>query len=168
MSITLPLLALASSALLLLDGCGPAVSSSTPDSVRTDVADPQRGFTRILTQNTSGFLEPTDLVIRDATALRAAWTTLFEGIPGNALPAVDFASETVVVLALGQRSSGGYTVKFDGVTRAGGAALVRYTATSPGRDCMTTQMMTSPVDVVRVPRLDPTVRFERRDVTAAC
>ena len=136
--------------------------------MKTAVADAQGGFARILTQNTSGFLEPTELVIRDANALRAAWTTLFEGIPGNPPPAVDFANETVIVLALGQRSSGGYTVRFDGVTRTGGAMLVRYTATSPGRECMTTQMLTSPVDVVRVPRLVATVRFERRDVTAAC
>ena len=113
-------------------------------------------------------MEATELVIQDSNGLRAAWATLFEGIPGNAPPTVDFASETVIVLALGQRPSGGYTVRFDGVARTGNAAVVRYTATSPGRECMTTQMMTSPVDVVRVPRLGASVRFERRDVTAAC
>jgi hypothetical protein len=74
----------------------------------------------------------------------------------------------VVLLALGERSSGGHAIRFDGIDTSAGGATVRYTATRPGRECMTTQEITAPVEVVRVPRVEGAVRFERKDVVQDC
>jgi hypothetical protein len=146
----------------------PAASPSRPDSANAAPAPVQSSFTRILTQHTSGFDEPVELVIRDQAKLESAWKTLFNGIPGNAPPAVDLAKEMVILVALGGRSSGGYSAQVDAVTRGADGAVVRYTVTSPGAGCMTTQSLTSPVDVVRAPRIDGKVRFERREIVQAC
>jgi hypothetical protein len=70
-------------------------------------------FTRLLSATTSGFSEPAELPLRDQTALAAAWRTIHNGVPGNEPPAVNFAQKMVIVLALGQRNTGGYAIRFD-------------------------------------------------------
>ena len=149
-----------------------AESSPTPTSAApaagADVRPDQPTLTRLASATTSGFTEPAELVLRDAPALAEAWRTLHGGIPAESPPAVDLARDMVVLVALGERSSGGHAVRVDGVSPAGDGATVRYTATRPGASCMTTMEITSPVDAVRVPRVDGAVRFERRDVVREC
>lgn len=117
---------------------------------------------------TSGYTEPAELVLRDAGGAVDAWNTMYSGVAGNPPPAVDFARDMIVVVALGQRSTGGFTIRVDSVSTSGGGATVHYTVTTPGPSCMTTQMMTSPVDVVRVPRVEGDVRFDRRVIVQDC
>jgi hypothetical protein len=128
----------------------------------------QSSYTRIMTQRSTAFDEPTELVIRDRRALESAWTLLFNHVQGEPLPAVDFTRETVLLVALGRRSSGGHAVQVDAVTRSGDGAVVRYVATSPGPGCMATQSLTSPADLVRTPRIAGAVRFERREIVQPC
>lgn len=118
--------------------------------------------------NTSGFTEGEELVLRNDSELAAAWKTVHAGIPGNPAPAVDFAQNMVVVLALGQKRTGGYAIRFDSITHASDGAVVHYTVTSPGPGCMTTQMITSPVEAVSVPRVDGTVQFQKSEVIDRC
>jgi hypothetical protein len=128
----------------------------------------QTSFTRMLTQRTSGFDEPAELVIRDRAALEAGWARVFNQVQGNPAPAVDFARETVILVALGNRATGGHDVRVNAVARSADGAVVRYSAASPGPGCITTQALTSPVDVVRAPRIAGSVRFERQDVVQRC
>lgn len=128
----------------------------------------QSSFTRILTQGNSGFDEPAELVIRDRAALESVWARVFNQVQGNPPPAVDFAKETVILVALGTRTTGGHSVHVDAVIRGAGSAVVKYSAARPGDGCMTTQSLTSPVDVVRTARLEGTVRFDRREVVQPC
>ena len=145
----------------------PTLTSAAP-AAGADVRPDQPTLTRLVSATTSGFTEPAELVLRDAPALAEAWRTLHGGIPAESPPAVDLARDMVVLVALGERSSGGHAVRVDGVSAAGDGATVRYTATRPGASCMTTMEITSPVDAVRVPRVDGAVRFERRDVVREC
>ena len=145
-------------------GASGAVQPSPPDGM----AGVSQQGTRLHSANTSGFTGPEQLVLRERAAWQAAWARLHEGMVAPALPTVDFTREMVVVLALGERSSGGYEVRFDGITASGANATVRYTITEPGPACMTTQALTTPVDVVRVPRVTGTVRFEPKTERSNC
>jgi hypothetical protein len=148
----------------------PATSPARPDSTRPRPvpAPASASFTRILTQRTSGFDEPAELVIRDRAALESAWSRVFNQVVGDPPPAVDFARETVILVATGGASSGGHSVQVDAIDRSGDGAVVHYTATSPAPGCMTTQSLTSPVDVVRTSRIAGQVRFDRRNVVQPC
>jgi hypothetical protein len=132
------------------------------------MASEQQPASRSWRAVTSGFAEPAELVVRDSAALAALWSTLNGGRLGNPPPEVDFSRHSVVVLALGPRRTAGFSVRFDDVEREENGAVVRYTVTRPGPGCMTAQMITSPVEVVRVPRLPADVRFERREATDPC
>jgi hypothetical protein len=159
---------LAVATLWLADGCGAPAQSAPGDSASLAVSDDQSSFTRLLAQNTSGYPEPAELVLRDRAALESAWRTLFAGNQGTPLPAVDFGRSTLVLLALGEKNSGGHAVRVDRVTRKGSTALVQYTVTQPGPGCMTTMMVTSPVELISIPRVAGEVRFARSTVIDRC
>jgi hypothetical protein len=122
----------------------------------------------LLTQQNSAYRQDAELVVRDAAAWAQAWRALHGGVPGEDPPAVDFARHMVVVVATGERSTGGHGVRVDAVAAERSGAVVRYTVTEPGPGCMTTQSITAPVDVVRAPHATGTIRFERRTVQQDC
>jgi hypothetical protein len=146
---------------------------STPEPSRADAGKEQTSpvqadFTRILAQNTSGYAERVELVVRDRKAFESAWRTVFAGNQGAPLPEVDFARSIVVLIALGEQRTGGYSVEVDRVARTGDAAVVHYTVTGPGPGCMSTMMITSPVEIVSMPRVAGTVSFSRTTKVEPC
>ena len=151
---------------------GDAAPAGAPGATLPSPPDGMTGAgqqgTRIHRATSSGFTGPEQLVLRDQAAWRAAWARVHQEPGAPALPSVDFTREMVVVLALGERSSGGHQVRFDAIAVSGNDAVVRYTVTEPDPSCMTTQAITAPVDVVRVPRVSGTVRFEPRTVREDC
>jgi hypothetical protein len=108
------------------------------------------------------------VVVRDA----AEWTRyrdLLAGAPGGAPPpTVDFERDMVIVVALGQRPTGGYEIEVSQVVRADTLLTVTVTETTPGRSCMTTQAFTAPAVAVRVPRFVGQVRFSEVQRTREC
>jgi hypothetical protein len=145
----------------------PAAEPAPSPSAGADVSQPP-AQAPLAAVATSGFTEPVELVLRDAAALATAWRTLHAGAPAEAPPAVDFARQMVVLLAIGERSSGGHDVRVDEIVATGDGATVRYTVTSPGASCMTTMAITSPAVAVPVARAAGAVRFERREVVREC
>jgi hypothetical protein len=98
----------------------------------------------------TGISEARRLVIRDANAWDQFWSELAVGDR----PAVDFTRDVVVVVAAGQRSSGGHEIAVDRVTQKDGELSVEVVERTPGPNCMTTASLTQPVDVVVVPGSD--------------
>jgi len=147
--------------------CGQSNAAAPLPSGQSSVTSPVVP-TVLLTLNVSGFTESTEAVLREPGALADAWKTAHSGIPGNPPPSIDFAKQMVVLVAIGSRNTGGYTVRVDSVSRASDGALVSYTVVSPGPTCMTPQMITSPTVAVSVPRIDGSVQFKRSDVVDHC
>lgn len=155
--------------LLATAACGNANNATpTPSPVGSDVSAESQPIERLLAQQQSGLQAPVELVVRDRAALERAWADVHRDVPSAPVPAVDFAQRMVLVVGLGERTTGGHTVRIDAVAAEGAGAVVRYTATAPGEGCMTTQVITSPVEVVSVPRATGAVRFERREATSSC
>lgn len=128
----------------------------------------QQTYVRLYSATASGYAEPTERVLRNQAELAAVWRDVHGGVPGDPVPALDFTKRMVVFLATGERRTGGYSVRFDGVAAVPGGVTVRYTLTVPGPQCMTAQMLTSPVDLVSVPRVDGTVQFQPQRVVQPC
>ena len=151
---------------VLAPRCQGSPTSAQDAAPSTTVDSTSRVYQSVM----SGLTESTELVVRDDTAWRATWEQLTTMVlPAPARPAVDFAREAVVLVAAGERQSAGWRVTIDSVANAaGGALVVSYTITGPGTGCMAAQMMTSPVDVVRIPRPSGTVRFTARTVRTPC
>ena len=135
-----------------------AASCSSPTAPDTVIP-----VVRLQTEAFSGFTEPTRTVIRDETAWREAWTTLWRFTSFSpSLPDVDFSRDMVVIVALGSQSSSGYSATIESATERGDALAIAVSGTSPGRGCVTLTVITNPVDVVRLPRHSAVSFVERR------
>jgi hypothetical protein len=117
----------------------------------------------------SGITDSTRVVIRDAETWRATWDRVWSRqTPAPPLPTIDFSREMVVVVGLGTRSSGGYSIVVEGASLAGGTIDVVVQKTSPGANCFVTGALSEPVDIVRVPRRSEPVRFVERHTVRTC
>lgn len=97
----------------------------------------------------TGIGEPRRVVLRDANAWTAFWAEL--GPAAGARPEIDFTRNLIIAVAAGQRRSGGYGIAVDRVSRSGGELTIETVETTPSPNCLTTQALTQPVDVVVVP-----------------
>lgn len=72
----------------------------------------------------------------------------------EAPPAVDFARQGAIRVAMGPRPTAGYAVALaePAFTREGSTGLLRVTWSEPPKDSMNAQLLTSPCLVVAVPR----------------
>lgn len=118
----------------------------------------------------SGYQEPTNLVIRDSAAWAGAWGTLHDGVdPMPPLPAIDFAGDMVVLVAIGEQPNGGHSVRITSVRPDGeDGLLVSAVHSAAGPSCMVPQMLTAPADLARVRASTATVRFVVEHVTRDC
>lgn len=110
----------------------------------------------------SGIRATTRTVVRDQESWEALWRAHTSNlIPAPPAPAVDFASQTVLAVVMGEQPSGGYGVV---VTKARArtantplTVLVRETR--PSRDDIVTLALTSPFHFVVMPLWTGAVRF---------
>jgi len=151
-------------------GCGDA--TSPPDwsafGSRASVWLPDPSAV-IVHEYYSGFVDAAELVVSDSEAWSAMWARLNAGRqPDPPLPAVDFPTERVILVALGQRNSGGYDIRVDSVVHFERGSVTYVTATAPGRRCGVTGALTQPVDVVRLTRVAGPVAFQQQAVVRDC
>jgi hypothetical protein len=121
-------------------------------------------FETVAQGSNSGVAEPLQVVVRTAADWEALWKQ--HGAKPPAQP-IDFASEAVVALFLGERPTGGYRVQVvavrPGSADDAGDAIVEYVVRSPGRGDIVTQVVTTPFHIVKLPTNVESIRFERVD-----
>jgi hypothetical protein len=108
----------------------------------------------------SGISTARDVVIRD----RGAWEELWaEHVAGQqqaaSLPNVDFTSQMVLAVFLGEKPSSGYAVSVIGATEADGKVVVDVEVAVPPRDMSQLAVLTRPFHIVTVPRTEGGVDF---------
>lgn len=152
---------------LALTGCSPTAPST--GAAPLELLRFRAGSAPFSVQ--SDFTEPTHLVIRDQAAWDDAWARLGDAIspfPSPARPQVDFASHMIVLVALGVRPSGGYSVVIESAVTKDGDIVVTAREVSPGPGCFVTSNLTEPVDLARLPAVSGPVRFEIRQTPLDC
>jgi len=147
-------------------GCSATLNEPRPGT-RLDVrrlAPDAATFTYV-----SGMTQSERLVVRDASAWSNVWTSISaKETPAPVLPSIDFATRMVVVAALGQRDSGGYTIRVDSAMTTTDGLTVWISTIDPGSTCLTTAALTQPVDVASLPRIQGAVRFVDVHSVARC
>ncbi len=67
------------------------------------------------------------------------------------MPVVDFKKGYVIAVFAGERPTGGYAISVEKVTDTGKERHVTVLIEKPGADCVATQALTSPYQIIRVP-----------------
>lgn len=110
---------------------------------------------------TSGITTAGLHVLRDQASLDALWRTHMRlQLPMPPAPQIDFEDSMIVAAFVGQKPTGGYSVKIEEIVRIPATAdqpgqlVVRTSESIPDGDAMVTQMLTSPFHMVRVEKAD--------------
>jgi len=103
--------------------------------------------------------DPRQVVVRS----EAEWTRLWqEHAPDRQRPTIDFSTETVIGVFMGNRPNAGFSTAVVSATEGGGALIVRYAETMPRPGAITAQVITFPYHLVAIPKVTATnVRFEK-------
>ena len=126
----------------------------------SSVMAPVPSEARLFSSPSSVYSTPVRLIVRDEGQWPELWRTLTDASPsvGPPRPDIDFSRHMVLVAAAGSRP-GGDTISIDSVAAPSGGLRVVVT-TQQG--CQRSPFRVTPIDVVRVPRVDGEVRFVER------
>lgn len=80
-------------------------------------------------------------------------------------PPIDFTSSQAVLLSMGGRSSGGYSIAAEAVEDHGDYNKLKVLLTTPGSNCYTTQALTSPYQFIEIKSTKELLIEERLVVT---
>ncbi len=117
----------------------------------------------------SGIRDSRRTVIRTASEWEEFWTKFTAVIvPAPDPPAIDFDAQMVIVAAMGERKTGGYTIAIEEVTDGEDGVTARVVETSPGASCDTVQVITAPVAAVSVTRREGSAVFVEETKTEEC
>jgi hypothetical protein len=131
---------------------------------------PKMSGPRVSFRSGGGFWEPLRLVICDRAQFSNFWKRLHSPDPTHdpgaqlpPLPEIDFSREMIVVAAMGRRPNGAYWIIIDGACEVDGQLEI-FVRSINGSRCTAPAIMTAPVDVVRLPRMDLPVVFRETEV----
>lgn len=96
------------------------------------------------------------------------WTLDHPAGTATPVPDVDFTASMVLVVEIGARSSGGYSVEIERIAEVGGVLYVCAVETRPGPHCCTTDAVTYPDTWVTTPHFDGPLRVVLGTRTKDC
>lgn len=111
----------------------------------------------LVQQSNSLISSPRLTVSQDLASFKLLWREHAGDLEN--LPDVDFEHEMVLLAAMGEQSTGGYTIKITEVIEDNGRLIARIQRIEPDPSAMVIQMLTAPVHFVIVPRQDLPVDF---------
>lgn len=112
---------------------------------------------------------PRNRIVKDKADFAMLWLehTAHE-TPPPVPPDVDFSESTVAAVFAGNQSTGGYSLTLTGLDKTPGGWEVRLSLVTPGPDCMTTQVITQPWAMVRVPGHDQPINIQISPTRSSC
>jgi protease stability complex PrcB-like protein len=163
----------------LPDAQGPATEPELPSGATTPAGVQDTGSTsnidspnqaqipsRLLTAGIqSAVRTPVATTISTRMVFEDVWFAIHANqITPPPVPAIDFASETVVLLILGERPSAGYSVHASSARMGETAALITVSVRSPEPGRMNAAVLTSPFEISAIAVTGVPVSFVGDDV----
>lgn len=144
--------------------------SPAPDEVPATATEvPATEVETLLASSASGVMSSRRQVIRSETELAAAWAEVTGHLlPAEPAPIVDFSAGQVLLVAMGERPSGGYGIDITSLAEESGTLYAVVDEVSPGDDCLTTAASTQPVLLLRVPATGGEVTFVEQESVLDC
>ena len=100
--------------------------------------------------------------IQNVEGLQTVWTRIY-GSDAPAVPVVDFERYEVLVAFDGSHASGGYSVEIRDIVDDELTRTVHITHVRPGDECMVANAITSPYQLVVVPKMRDVLRLTHVD-----
>ena len=116
--------------------------------------------------------DPFRMVVRDRDAWHDVWKRIYQHTPSNGPypepPEIDFSREMLIVAALGQRPTSGYEIIIDGAYERDDRLEVVVKSVVNLKCFGVFMVVTSPIDIVRLPKIERPVVFREIEVVPDC
>ena len=108
----------------------------------------------------SGFTDEKMMVINNNDDYQKIMTIVYYNLDQMPIiPEVDFTKSILILTAMGTKNTGGYTIGIDNISKSGSKVTVNLTETSPGKNCVNTESITSPYQIVKIKKTDKEIKF---------
>ncbi len=121
-------------------------------------------FVEITHGTQSEIKKRTNYLITSQEGLTKLWKLIQANAPE---PKVDFNTHAIIAVFAGQKPTGGYSISVTKI-EDGEMRNVVVTLTSPGADCMVTQAVTTPYQIVTVPITSLSFTHNNLETTTSC
>ena len=130
---------------------------------------PSTAVSEIFSGNQCNILEKKQVLITDNEAWTTFWASMQKST-GNLpeIPEIDWEENSVLAAFMGQQSSGGYSVKIEGITIVGQDANVSIVYVSPGKTCFVPMMLSQPFTIVKVKGVFKEIKPTFKDTIENC
>lgn len=152
----------------LLIGLIILVIACFPSPTGQSIVSPQDSTRHIQAPTSTGLPAGFRQVVRTRELWDSLWTLLVKDRtdPEPDPPSIDFTRDQLLVAGMGRFANGGFSIRIDSVL-AHQQGLMVYVRSEYG--CLSTDVVSAPVDIVRVPKRFATVRFvNQRVVRGTC
>jgi hypothetical protein len=151
------------------DPVSPGPGSGTANEIPPNAQVVAFEVVQEVTTPISGIRERRRDVIADETEWAALWDEMQSLVmPKPPVPAIDFGTRMIVFASMGERTSGGYTISVLEAAEEDGVLYVEIEEATPGIECFTTDVVSTPAVAVSVPRTASTVLFVEREIAYPC
>jgi len=122
--------------------------------VKTDPSKQEEiSFKVIKTGTNSGYNELTNIQVYAQRGLEIVWDTLTMNFIGEkSLPIVDWKTKQLFLATMGEKRTGGYTIKITSVFETKKNIIINLEESKPGKTCMTTSALTYPYQLIELKR----------------
>ncbi len=117
--------------------------------------------------NASGVSERKNYAVYSEEDFTRLWTMAY-GTDTSAMPSIDFDTQYVIGVFAGEKPTGGHTIEVASITDASSIRTVSMALTRPGEDCMTSEALTSPFQLIAVPVSDRELARTETEIVASC
>ncbi|MCH7523715.1 MAG: protease complex subunit PrcB family protein [Bacteroidetes bacterium] len=147
--------------IFLLSSCS---SSSTINKQTMIISQDTITFETLAEDFYGGMTDSKFIVIKDETTLNEIYKLINKSkSPGIKIPIINFEKETVLVLFLGEKTSGGHSISVEQILDENEKLIVKYKVTLPKLGEMVTTVMTQPYCIIKIPITSKEIIFDKKD-----
>lgn len=147
--------------IFLLSSCS---SSSTINKQTMIISQDTITFETLAEDFYGGMTDSKFIVIKEETTLNEIYKLINKSkSPGIKIPIINFEKETVLVLFLGEKSSGGHSISVEQILDENEKVTVKYKVTLPKLGEMVTTVMTQPYCIIKIPITSKEIIFDKKD-----
>ena len=138
-------------------------------STTTQTKTKSLNFEKIEDGTQCGIKTDTLMLIRNINDLNTNWKKLKSNMGGAVkIPVVDFSKHNIIIVAQGMKNSGGYSVDIKSVNVTANNVIVNADFNKPGKNCIVTDVITYPYEVIKIPKVNKMVLLNKKEITNDC
>lgn len=119
-------------------------------------------YSEIKAGNNSDYNEFTSIKITSTKELTVVWNRFYSKYDRKPpVPNIDFETEMLIAVALGERNSGGFTIHITKVLESDKVIFITAEETKPGNSCASPSVMIYPFQLILVPKSDKEITYTK-------